>query len=278
MKYKVLILFFLFSLNSYSQTESIENLKAETLEIAFKLYKSELASWHSTDFIIANYKDELSLIGGYLSYTIDENTFSIYYDKSESKNILFSLVYPNILIYKDVFHVDTLRREPNEIENRLILARESAINYISADTEGLFHFYENSNYNFIPIVYKNKLLVYSLTGPTESGVVLIGNDYKFEFDKIDSVKNVIKIHNSLLVHPFASDDSNQIEQVFHSHVVEDYPIISETDLCTLMLYEPYVEWKTYTVISREYVSIWNMEKKELFLMTREAWDKIMDSN
>lgn len=278
MKHKILLLSLFISFSVISQDKKLEKLRTETLEIAFELYKSELASWHSTDILNAYYKDKFNLIGGYLSYTIDEDTYSVYYDRTESKNILFSVVYPNILIYKDLFQIDTLQRTPNEKEKRLIRARETAVKKIATDTKQFFTFYENSNYNFIPIIYNRKLMVYTLTGPTEGGVVLIGNDYKFEFDKSDKIKNVLKIHNSLLAQPFELEDGSQIKQVLHSHVVKDFPIISETDLCTLMLYEPYVEWETYTVLSKEYVSIWNMKKKELILITRKAWEKIRNSS
>lgn len=64
MKHKLLILFLIFSSSVISQDRKIEKLKAETLEIAMELYKSELASWHSTDILNAYYKDKFNLIGG----------------------------------------------------------------------------------------------------------------------------------------------------------------------------------------------------------------------
>jgi hypothetical protein len=40
------------------------------------------------------------------------------------------------------------------------------------------------------------------------------------------------------------------------------------------LYKEFVEWKQHYVVSKKYVSIFDLEKEELMIMTKEAWDKI----
>ena len=59
----------------------------------------------------------------------------------------------------------------------------------------------------------------------------------------------------------------------HSHLPEYNEIITPTDICTTMLYQDYTKWENHTVLSKEYVSIWDCEKNELIILTREAWEK-----
>ncbi|GGG05169.1 hypothetical protein GCM10011344_01930 [Dokdonia pacifica] len=260
----------------FGQKKKIKRLKKETMAIAMELYKSELASWHSTDVL----GDELRAtpnLGGYLSYTDGDETIAIYYDQSEDINILYELKYSQILELKEVYTLDTVPRKATVLEKRLLKTRNQARDLVQNNEDQFFSFYENVGWNFVPILIDNKVTVYSIAGPQLSGQVLIGNDYKFEFDKKDTLISKSKVHNSLLVYSYGSEE-NKTEQVMHNHIVEEYPIISETDICTLMLYEPYVTWKQHTVISDSYVSIFILKEKQLIVMTRKAWDKIYASD
>ncbi len=112
-----------------------------------------------------------------------------------------------------------------------------------------------------------------MTGPQVSNVVIIGNDYLLEYDKMNKLKDKIQIHKSLLQYPYKSDDpESKLESTYHSHIVSEY--INSTDICTLLLYKNYVEWKQHYVMSKKYVSIFDMEKENLVIITKKAWDKI----
>lgn len=41
-----------------------------------------------------------------------------------------------------------------------------------------------------------------------------------------------------------------------------------------MLYEKFAGWKQHYVASKNYISIWDCEKDDLFYLTMEAWEKI----
>ncbi|WP_299684607.1 hypothetical protein [uncultured Dokdonia sp.] len=261
---------------SFGQKKKIKRLKKETMAIAMEMYKSELASWHSTD-VLGDKLRAIPNLGGYLSYTDGDETIAIYYDQSEDINILYELKYSQILELKDVYTLDTIPRKATTLEKRLLKTRNVARNLVQNNEDQFFSFYENVGWNFVPLLIDDKVTVYSIAGPQLSGQVLIGNDYKFEFDKKDAFVSKSKIHKSLLTFSYGDEDK-ETEQVLHSHIVEDYPIISETDICTLMLYEPYVTWKQHTVISDSYVSIFILKEKQLIVMTRKAWDKIYASD
>lgn len=272
MRILLLITAFLVTSSSFSQQRKIKRLRTETMAIAMELYKSELASWHSTD-VLADELKTTSNLGGYLSYTENDETIAIYYDQSADKNILYELRYPQILELKDVYTLDTIPRKPTDLEKRLLITRHKARELVQDNEDQFFSFYENVGWNFVPLMIGKKVTVYSIAGPQESGKVLIGNDYKFEFNKKDEFVSKSKIHNTLLTFSYVGEDK-VIEQVLHSHIIDEYPVMSATDICTLMLYEPYVEWKQHVVISDSYVSIFMMKQKQLVIMTRKVWDKI----
>ncbi len=276
MRILLIVIALLTTTTGFSQQKKIKRLRKETMSLAMELYKSELASWHSTDILVEKF-GSMSNVGGYLSYSENNETIAIYYDQSEDKNVLYEIRYPQILELKDVYELDTVPRKPTALENRLLVTRNMARDLVQKNEDSFFSYYENVGWNFVPLLLNNKVTVYSISGPQESGKVLIGNDYKFEFDKKDRFVSKSKIHNTLLVYPYARED-DPIQEVIHSHIVEDYPILSATDICTLMLYEPYVEWKQHTVISDSYVSIFMMKERQLVIMTREAWDNINKSD
>ncbi|MFC4634253.1 hypothetical protein ACFO3O_10065 [Dokdonia ponticola] len=272
MRILLIVIALLTTTAGFSQQSKIKRLRKETMSLAMELYKSELASWHSTD-ILVDKLGSMSTIGGYLSYSENDETIAIYYDQSEDKDVLYEVRYPQILKLKDVYELDTIPRKPTELENRLLATREKARDVVQKNEDSFFSYYKNVGWNFVPLLLNNKVTVYSISGPQESGKVLIGNDYKFEFDKKDRFVSKSKIHNTLLVYPYVGEDK-KLKQVVHSHIIDDYPILSATDICTLMLYEPYVEWKQHTVISDSYVSIFDLKEKQLIIMTRKVWDKI----
>jgi len=277
MKFLFAIIITLATFHGFAQNKRIEKLKEETLDKAYLLYKSELASWHSTDLLLEHFKEKRSKIGGYLSYTQEDKTVAIYFDRTTDRNVILSFTYENIIDFKNLYETDTVSRTPTQLETRLIVAREMARQTVSENEDKMFTFYKNSSYNYVPIIYDEKIVVYSLTGPQEGQLVLIGNDYKFEFDKKDRFKKASRIHNSLLRFPFqAEEGSAGLSAITHSHIIKEYPIVSETDLCTLMLYEPYVEWNKAYIINEDYVSIWDMEKRLLVILTMKAWERISE--
>ena len=73
--------------------------------------------------------------------------------------------------------------------------------------------------------------------------------------------------------PYASaNDPEKILTTMHSHIVTDP--ISSTDICTLLLYKNFVQWNQHIVMSKKKVSIFDLQKETLFIMSKKAWDKI----
>jgi len=266
--YKLLltIVSFLFLFPAVAQTQD------EILAEGFLLYNSERASWLGTDLFMAKFPDKKDKIGGYLSYSDGDKHKCIFYDKDTDPGVLATITFDDSFVV-EVANVNTDVRKLNSTEKDLYIIRTAALAEINKDT--LFERYENTNFNLIPMIIKEQKKVYILTGPENNGVLLFGNDYLITFDKKNTVKTKKRLHNNLIVLEYGKEE-NQISSI-HSHNEKTGDLITATDICTLLLYGPYTPWKTHYVISKGNVSIWDIQKEELIVMTRKAWDRMNES-
>jgi len=168
--------------------------------------------------------------------------------------------------------IDTLNEVPNSFESDLIKIRQDALKRLTDNKDEFFSFYNNTSFNLVPLINSKERKVYVLTGPQTGDVVLIGNDYVLRYDPKNNFKGKAKIHNSLIQLPYKLDKGNSAASTMHTHIVSE--VIDPTDICTILLYKEYVEWKHHYVISSKYVSIFDVEKEILVIMTRKAWEKI----
>lgn len=272
---KLLTLFFtLLTLNVFGQ-DNLNELAKPIVEEGKLLYKSEMASWHGTDLLLKEFRDR-SIIGGYFSYTEGDTSRCIFFSKGTEPKVL------GMVSFDQDFNINTAtinltERNFSFLERSLYKIRKQALEEINVDT--LFKTYNNTNLNLIPIVNENSKKVYVLTGPTVSGVVVIGNDYLLTFDSEDNLIGKRKLHNNILpIHYDGKEVAGKdIESAMHSHLPETGDFITATDICTLMLYQKYAKWKTHNVVSTKYFNIWNCETNELLVLTMEAMKKITEN-
>ncbi len=241
------------------------------------LYRLEKAAWFGTDYFRAYFKDKKDSIGGYLSY-IDknENVVNLFFSRYDSSQVLARFYFDSIpqkLPKKtDVFYT---RAFTNELA--LIKIRQDVLRRIRMDKDDFYHIYPNSSLNLIPIINEDEQKVYILTGPNNADSVLIGNDYLVFYDEDLEFSKQVKLHNSIIpLQSKSTDKTKAIEITVHSHVLDDF--ITATDICTLLLYKDFVEWNTHYVISENYVSLFNLKNESLMIITREAFDKIMENS
>lgn len=264
---KITIYFFiaLIGLKSLGQSK-IDKETAAILEEGKMLYKSEMASWYGSDIFMEKYKEH-EKIGGYLSYTENDISKCIFYSNGETPVALGTITFDN------TFNIETAKtdfaeRDLTKSEFDLYKIRTEALRIINSDT--LYKLYKNTNLNLIPIINNKERKVFVLTGPTNNGVMIFGNDYLLTFDKNSKLLKQKQLHRTLI--PIEFGDKQEIESSIHSHVLDD--LITSTDICTLMLYGRFAKIKTHYVMSKKYVSIWDCKKETLVVMTREAFDKI----
>lgn len=269
MKKLLLLCAMLFSCYGYSQTKKTDQILAE----GKLLYRLEKGSWYGTDDFLSRLAPKKDSIGGYVSYEgSDKEIYTVFFNKYNPETILVRYRFDSLPTPKPS-NIDTLNKKATPLEKDLLALSQHAKQITSQNTADFFSFYQNTSLNFIPIITKNERKVYVLTGPQITNVVILGNDYILQFNKNNQLKNKTKIHNAILQFPYKSEDrDNPIETTIHSHLVDDY--ISPTDICTLLLYRDYVTWKQHIVISKNEVSIFDMEKESLFTMKKKHWDKM----
>lgn len=272
MKTIITALLLLLTLNVYSSNRAANRV----LEEGKLLYRLEKASWYGTDDFLERFPHKRDNIGGYLSYQNDNgNVINIFYSKEDPSKIIVRYYFDNTP-KKSPVEIDTINSFASNHETELIKMRIEAVNRVSSNVDNFYTFYQNTNLNFIPIIKNRQRKVFILTAPKVDNVVLIGNDYLLTFDRRNRIKKEEKLHNSLLEFPYSSGDpDNKIKSTHHSHVLSD--IITSTDICTLMLYRDFVEWKTHYVISEKYVSIFNLDSASLMVLTRKAWDRMTNN-
>jgi hypothetical protein len=252
-----------------------QNKKAgQILEEGKLLYRLEKAAWLSTDHLKEYFSGRWDKLDGYVSYEEKGEVITLFYEEGLKDRVLVRYHFsfqPAPLLER----VDTLNQLLTFYEEELIRLRERAVEEVYEKSEGFFAFYENTSFNFIPLIQNGKKEVYILTGPQVSDIVILGNDYLLTFNKKNKLKSRKKLHNSIITLPYTGEEEDErIEQTLHSHVISDY--IDVTDICTLLLYKDYVDWKQHTVISKKYVSFFNLEEGTLAVLKRKAWDRIMD--
>jgi len=266
---KLVFIYLIFgSLALFSQNKKADKILKE----GKLLYRLEKASWYGTDDFLVRFKDLTSNIGGYVSYETDGNKVNtVFFDKYINKVIVrytFDEVPKEIPI-----KIDTINRVITELEKNLFKIRQDAKNKMIENKDDFFKFYKNTSPNFIPVITKNKKQVFILTGPQKSGIVLIGNDYLLKYNKKNKFKSKEKIHNSILEFKYKSKNKKKpLVSTYHSHIVTDF--ITSTDICTLLLYKDYIEWKQHTVMSKKWVSIFDLQKENLIILKMKAWKKI----
>lgn len=273
MKLLVKFAFIIFSLSSVAQGK-IEKMRDEVVREGKLLYESEMASWYGSDLLLE--KIDKNKFGGYVSHTNGENSKCVFLSNEKNPKVIGTVTFDKTFDI-NAATVDLSERNPSKIESELYSLRTKSLAAIQKDT--IFKHYKNTNFNIVPIISDGSKKVYVMTGPTKNGVVIYGNDYLISFDRKDNISSIKKLHSGLIPVQYGTDDSDKKSVAsMHSHLPEYSDIITATDICATMLYQKFTQWETCYVLSKKYVSIWDCEKNDLKIMTREAWEKISNED
>lgn len=249
----------------------LKRIAEEITEEGKYLYRLETASWYGSDIFLDSFK-ERERIGGYFSYLDKEIPKCLFFSKGEKPRVIGVVSFGDIKIVETAT-IDFKERDFKENERHLYNIRKKALTEVQQDSI-LFKSYTNTNLNLIPYIRNGERKVYALTGPKVAGVVLFGNDYLLTFDNQDNLLSKKEIHQNLI--PIEFEKGQNAVASVHSHAPETGDFITPTDICTLMLYAKFAEWKRHIVISKNYVSIWNCEAETLVIITREEYDRMVE--
>lgn len=269
MQKRLLYFLMLFLVFCSIQAQDLDRIAEEIEAEGRSLFRLELAAWYGSEIFKENYNGERA-IGGYFSYIDADTPKCLFFSKDEKPKVIGVVSFGDIKIVETAT-IDFKVRDFKKEEKVLYTVRQKALEEVRQDT--LFKNYTNSSLNLIPVIKNDIRKVYVLTAPKVSGVVLFGNDYLLDFGRGDTLINVREIHRSLIPVDFGEEGDSA---TFHNHILDTDPFITPTDVCTLLLYAKFAGWKRHFVASKEYVSIWDCEKEELRIVTREQFDNMKD--
>ena len=271
MKQITFILFILIRLSVFGQ-DNLTALAQPIVEEGKRLYKSEMASWYGTDIFLENYKNKAN-IGGYFSNTENGVAKCLFFSKEEEPKVIGTISFDSTYNTKTA-QLDLTERDFTNAERDIYTIRKVALATIISDT--LFKTYKNTSLNLIPLVYGNEKKVYVLTGTTENGVVIFGNDYLLTFDNENNLTSKKQLHKNIISINYGGreEKGKEIEGTGHSHLPDTGDFITATDICTLMLYEKFTKWKQHTVFSKNYLNIWSCLTDQLVVIPLGSFHKI----
>lgn len=266
MQKNIIFLFLLFNFSSFAQID-LDYIIKSTIEIekeGRQMYQLELTSWYGTDAFIAKYENK-SNIGGYVSYIDGKTSKCIFISRAKKPVVIGTISFEGAYSEKAA-KVNLEERALTQPETELLQMRANAEEVIEADT--MFKTYTNTNFNIIPMIYKGQKKVYVLTGPTKTGVVILGNDYLITFNDDLSLKSKKTLHNNIIP-LFYGNEEKKAETTMHSHLSSTGAFITPTDYCTLMLYAKYTGWTSHVVVSEKYLTMLDLSTGALTVVDKE---------
>ncbi|SER33332.1 hypothetical protein [Pedobacter rhizosphaerae] len=264
----LIIAFFCFCFQAFSQ-ENLDQQSAAIIKEGKLLYRSEMASWYGTDVFMEKFKEKSANIGGYLSYAEGAQYKCVFFSKGEEPKVIATIKFDSTYNVQQAL-ADGSERVFDKNEADLYSIRKAALHEVNTDT--IFKVAKNINLNLVPLIIDGQRKVYILSGPRENGFVILGNDYLITFDKDNKIIEKRKIHRNMI--PIAYGKKDEPPITAHSHLAQTGELITATDICTLMLYGKFANWKQHYVLTPKYVCIWDFGKNDLITITREAWDRI----
>lgn len=267
---------FLFCLSAFAAAAqtALENSTAEIVQEGKRLYRSEMASWYGTDIFLERFPALKEKFNGYFSYTDGPFSRCLFFSKGDAPRIIATITFDSTYDLTTAL-ADGSERDFSALERGYYELREKALTQIQGDT--LFRQYKNTNFNFVPLREGDTGKVYVLTGPSQSGVVMFGNDYLLTYDAAGRLIGKRRLHKSLIPMNYGNQKKEAGGEPFvamHTHLPESGELMTATDVCTLLLYQKLTGWKQHIVISENYVSIWDGNRQSLMAITKEAWNKI----
>lgn len=260
------LIFLIISCSAFSQSSVGKKVEALNEE-GVLLYHLEKTSWLATDLLTTYYPYKVTDIGGYFSYPVDENFVCVFFNNDDPSKASLTISFDSSFSFESAV-IDTSLRLLRKYELEIGKIRQGALDEIINGNK--INQYSNTDLNIIPLIKDGERKVYILTATTENGVLILGNDYLLKFNKKNKLKEVEPLHKGIL--KFEEKDS--ISWSSHSHLPEYNPFMTPTDVCSLLLYGEYSDsWHHHTVISKEYVSIWDYDVKSFMIMKSKVFFK-----
>lgn len=260
------ILSLLISLSAFAQP-TVQITPKMRIEVAYEgitLYQLETLVQASADYVWDN--ADMRILKGYVAFKEDDVFQCIYwngaYDNLEVIHS-FSTEDPED---PTLLRVDNQRRAMTPVEQKYYDMKMQALTFIKGDAE-MFNAPNGLRLNINFVKANDRIKGYIMPYTTQDSLIPLGNDYIINFTKGGEMIDYDVIHTDFLeidVTKLRKDSDGTIKTV-QSLENSEVPHISQTEICNLLLYSPYHEAHEHYVVSDQYVSIFNLEKRFLII-------------
>lgn len=268
-KIQIITLAFFFTIIIGNSQNNLTKKASEIMSEGKKLYRLEMASWYGTDVLLEKLSHNKNKVGGYFSYNHQHLTTCLFHTQGENPMVLYTITFDSTYNTQTAT-IDSTERAFTTNEKDIYTIRRGVLPQIYMDTT--FVVYENTSFNLIPMIENGHKKVYVLTGPKTSGKVILGNDYLLTYNEKNEVVSTKALHKNILAIDYANEGEEST--TMHPHLPSTGDFITATDVCTLLLYEKFANWKQHIVVSKKYVSLWDCHTDQLVILTRKAWEKM----
>lgn len=237
------------------------------------LYKLEKASWISTEIFLKKSNESERRIGGFLSFPEGNGYKTIFYSPDDPFLIMASVKYDSIIL-PPLGQFSSVKRRATPLEMDLIKLRQDVSTAINLNADKFYTTVTGTNLNIVPIISGERREVYVVTAINSGEYIVFGNDYYHSYG------NNLKLISRRKLHPQPMPVSSNLkvekgdrEITMHKHI-EGYPeLITETDICTLLLYGGYSNWKQHVVIGEDFISVWDLQAEKLAVIPKSSIGK-----
>lgn len=263
---KIISILLLVSINAFGQVD-LETIRKEILDEGNLLYDNIQKS----DLSLSNYKDKLNPTFNLISLMyLDGNKEIVIvfpFDK-DSISVLATFQYQNDSLISSDFTKRPKSAEETILED--IYRNSLSAGMMYSEMSGV----KNISYWIVIVKDEFGFTSYFLTKPLQGDIIPIGNDFKNNYNKKGKWKNFDNIHNNYIpISINTPDDSEKANKTFHTHSYPNTQFITATDICILKLYSKKTKFKKHYVVSKKYISEYDLEKDELTIMTREEFKR-----
>lgn len=238
----------------------------DPVALGTELYQIETAARHAIQ-ILGTYHQEIK-VHDYVSYR-DGDTVKVVFWKEEDSwyLVVAKLAFPNPVSI-DKYEVDTKSRLPEKDE--LSYMRLKLDIQKSLAKPGFFKHYQNSFLQPIITSTDTTYEVYVINVPNLSTSILFGNDYHVTYDKNGKEIGKTAIDPNLVSIPSVIEfTENGDNYTLHKHTKGAPDAMSATDICILLLYEPYVNWEGHRVESETSISTFKFDGSGLIVRQKQ---------
>ena len=309
-KYNSWVLIFVVLLSQISCLTSVfaqkisEKDKNNVMLEGLALYTLILANWTSNDLYYEN-EFTTSNVKGYLSYRDKDTLKTIFWREidttsaeykaktykkagdtvaSEQSNkvidlrlIVKTVRYNNMSVSKKNASIpDVEERVPTEQEKILIDYRERVYKEIARDT-AFFKLYAGTKLRTVPIDAGKEVKVFVYSSLMKEGIVPIGGDYLLVFNKKENLlvsKEDMHKDCVFISSQYNGKASDASKATMHTHKTGTSPLITPTDIATLLLYKGQLEWDEHHVVSDKYTSIFSLVDRKLDIMLTKDFEAL----